>query len=74
MKRSSSEVKIAVLCSEFLTAVTLFLDCEWRSVGLVEDLDLAEADLDVSGSHLRVLALSLDNLAGNLDNPLTAEA
>ena len=34
----------------------------------------AEADLDVTCRHLRVLALTLDNLTGHLKYPFAAEA
>ena len=74
LKRISTKVKVAVLCTEFLAAVALVLNCERWSIGLVEDLDFAERDLDISGRHLRVLALTLDDLSGNLKHPLAAKA
>ena len=40
LERVSAEVEVAVLRTEFLSAVTLVLDSERRCVGLVEDLDL----------------------------------
>jgi hypothetical protein len=74
LKRISTKVKITVLCSELLTAVAIVLDSERRSVCLVEDIDFSEADLNVTGRHLRVLALALDHLTGNLKYPLATKA
>ena len=74
LKRISTKVKVTVLGTEFLAAVAFVLDCEWRSVGLVENLDFAECDLDISGRHLRVLALTLHHLTGYLKHPFASKA
>ena len=74
LKRVSAKVKITVLCTKFLSAVAFVLDSERRSVGLVEYLDFAECDFDVSGRHLRILALTLDHLSGHLKHPFAAKA
>ena len=74
LKRISSKVEITVLRTEFLTTIALILDSERRCIGLVEDLDFAEHDLDVSGRHLRVLALTLHHLTGYLKHPFASKA
>ena len=74
LKRVSAKVEVAILRSEFLSSIALILDCERRCIGLVEDLDLSDAYLDVTCRHLRILALTLDNLTGYLKYPFASKA
>ena len=74
LKRISTKVEIAILRTKFLSAVAFVLDSDRRRVGLVEYLYPAECDLNVSGRHLRILALTLDHLSLYLKHPLTAQA
>ena len=72
LKRIPAKVEIAIFRTEFLAAVAFILDGERRGVGLIEHLDSAKADFNVSGRHLRVFALALYNSSGHLKHPLTA--
>ena len=73
LERSAAQVQITVLGADVLTAVTLILDCERRSDTLVENHNLRDLDLDVSGGHLRVLAFAFDDFSGHLDDIFTAK-
>ncbi len=73
LKRIPAKVQITVLGAEFLTAVTVILYCERRGIGLVENLYFRNAYFNVSGRHLRILALTLQYGSGHLYHPFTSE-
>ena len=73
LERIPAKVQIAVFRPEFLASVTDILDGERRCHRLVEHLDSAHGNLNVSRRQFRILALALDDLSCNLENPFTAD-
>ena len=73
LERVSSQIQISVFRSDVITSVALVLDGERRGNRLVQDMDCIEFNLDLTCIHLRVLALTLDNLALYLNDEFTSE-
>ena len=73
LKRASPQVKITVFGPEVFSAVALVLNGERRSYRIVEDVYPVKFYLDVSGRHLRVLALPFADYALGLDDELPSK-
>ena len=68
----TTKVQIAILHTQVVAAVGLFLDGEGRRLCLVQHVQFAPDDFYVARRQVLVLRLALAYLANNLDDPLTA--
>ena len=71
--RRAAKVKIAILHANVIAAISIVLDSERRRYALAENIELLCKNLNVTGRHLRILALTLAYHTFNLYAILASE-
>ena len=69
----TAKVEIAILHTQVVATVALFLDGERRCDALVQDVQLAHDYLYVTSRQVLVLRLALANLTDNLNHPFASK-
>ena len=73
LERRSAQVEITVFSPDILAAVAFLFNGERWGYGLIENIDGLNSELDVSGRHFGVLALTLEYRSRYLDDVLAAK-
>ena len=71
--RIATDIQIAVLHAEVVAAIALVLNGEGGRLGLVEDRQFGDLNLDVTCRNLVILRTALDDLAGHLQHIFAAQ-
>ena len=73
LDRASAQIQIAVLHAQVIPSIGVVFDGEGRGVGCIENGQVLNLNLDLTGRDLHVLGLALAYQAGGLDYEFTAE-
>ena len=71
--RRTAQVEVSVFHSEFVAAVRLVFDCEWRRDALAYDIQFVYDKFDVAGGYLLVLGVAFGNSAYSLNDIFSAK-
>ena len=71
--RRTAQVEVSVFHSEFVAAVRLVFDCEWRRDALAYDVQFVYDKFDVAGGYLLVLGVAFGNSAYSLNDIFSAQ-
>ena len=69
----ATQVEVTILHTDIITTISIIFDSERRSLALREHVEFLHQDFNITGIHLRILALSLAYCTLNLDAVFTTQ-
>ena len=69
----ATQVEVTILHTDIITTISIIFDSERRSLALREHVEFLHQDFDITGIHLRILALSLAYCTLDLDAVFTTQ-